>query len=65
MSVAEIIAELRKIPWEEQQKVMAYFDALKKEDGDKSNPETVSEEFKCAADGVFKTNDELFRKLAL
>lgn len=57
MSATEIIEEFKQLPREEQRKVAVYihqFEAAGQ----------VSEEFKCVASEVFKTNDELFRKLA-
>ncbi len=57
MSAAQIIEEFKQLPREEQRKVSAYIHEVE------SNGE-VSEEFKRMADEVFKTNDELFRKLA-
>jgi hypothetical protein len=57
MSATEVIEEFKQLPREEQRKVAAYIHDVE------SNGE-VSEEFKRIADEVFKTNDELFRKLA-
>ena len=57
MSAAEVIEEIKQLPREEQRKVAAYVHQL--ESGGE-----VSEGFKRIADEVFKTNDELFRKLA-
>ncbi len=57
MSATEVIEEFKQLPREEQRKVAAYIHEL--ESGG-----TVSEEFKRIADEVFRTNDELFRKLA-
>jgi hypothetical protein len=63
MSATEIIAEIKKLPREEQQKIVLYLDEVKKEIG--NQPGTgVSEQFKRTADEVFKTNAELFKKLA-
>jgi hypothetical protein len=56
MSATEVIEEIKQLPPEEQRKVAAYFSGLKFEE--------VSQEFKQMANGVFATNDELFRKLA-
>jgi hypothetical protein len=56
MSATEVIEEIKQLPPEERRKVVAYIHQL--ETGE------VSEEFKRIADEVFKTNDELFRKLA-
>ncbi len=57
MSAAQIIEEFKQLPREEQRKVAAYIHEVE-------NNGEVSEEFKRIADEVFKTNDELFRKLA-
>lgn len=57
MSAAQIIEEFKQLPREEQRKVAAYIHEVE-------NNSEVSEEFKRIADEVFKTNDELFRKLA-
>jgi len=56
MSAAEVIEEIKQLPPEEWRKVAAYIH--------KSETGEVSEEFKRIADEVFKTNEELFRKLA-
>jgi hypothetical protein len=57
MSAVEVIEEIKQLPPEEQRKVVAYLRELAKHG-------EVTEEFKSIADEVFKTNDELFRKLA-
>ncbi len=57
MSATEIIKEIKHLPPEERQKVVAYIRGLE-------NAPEVSEDFKRVANEVFKTNDELFRKLA-
>jgi len=57
MSASEVIEEFKQLPREEQRKVAAYIHEVE-------NAGEVSEEFKRIADEVFKTNDELFRKLA-
>jgi len=57
MSATEVIEEIKQLPREEQRKVAAYIHQLE-------SAGEVSEEFKRIADEVFKTNDELFRKLA-
>jgi hypothetical protein len=57
MSATEVIEEFKQLPREEQRKVAAYIHETE-------NNGEVSEEFKRIADEVFKTNDELFRKLA-
>jgi len=57
MSATQVIEEFKQLPPEEQRKVVAYIHEVESAGG-------VSEEFKRMADEVFKTNDELFRKLA-
>ena len=57
MSATEVIEEIKQLPREEQRKVAAYIHELEATG-------EVSNEFKRIADEVFKTNDELFRKLA-
>ena len=57
MNAAEVIEEIKHLPREEQRKVAAYIHELESAGG-------VSDEFKRIADEVFRTNDELFRKLA-
>jgi hypothetical protein len=57
MSATEVIEEFKQLPREEQRKVAAYIHEVE-------NNGEVSKEFKHIADEVFKTNDELFRKLA-
>jgi len=57
VSANEVIDQIRQLPREEQQKVVAYIHELE-------TTQSVSEEFKRIADEVFTTNDELFRKLA-
>jgi hypothetical protein len=57
MSATEVIEQFKQLPREEQRKVVAYVHEAE-------NAGKVSEEFKRIADEVFKTNDELFRKLA-
>ena len=57
MSANEVIEQIRQLPREEQQKVVAYVHELETTKG-------VSDEFKRMADEVFTTNAELFHKLA-
>ena len=57
MSATEVIEEIKQLPREEQRKVAAYIHELE-------TSGQVSDEFKHLANEVFKTNDELFRKLA-
>ncbi len=57
MTAAKVIEEIKQLPREEQRKVAAYIREVE-------NAGEVSEEFKRLADEVFKTNDDLFRKLA-
>ena len=56
MSANEVIEQIRQLPREEQQKVVAYVHELE--------TKGVSDEFKRLADEVFTTNAELFHKLA-
>jgi hypothetical protein len=56
MSASEVIEEIKQLPPEERRKVAAYIR--------ESESTGVSKEFKGMADEIFKTNDELFRKLA-
>ena len=63
MSASEIIEEIKKLPRDEQQKIAIYFDEIQRKQTGKSES-SVSEEFKRIADEAFRTNDELFRKLA-
>lgn len=57
MSAAEVIEEFKQLSREDQRKVAAYIHEIE-------SAGVVGEEFKRLADEVFKTNDELFRKLA-
>jgi ABC-type cobalamin/Fe3+-siderophores transport system ATPase subunit len=57
MSANEVIEQIRQLPRDEQQKVVAYIHELETGAG-------VSDEFKRMADEVFTTNAELFRKLS-
>jgi hypothetical protein len=57
MSAIEIIQEFKRLSLEEQRKVVAFFQEV-------GSVGEVGEDFKRSADEVFKTNDELFRKLA-
>jgi hypothetical protein len=57
MSAAEVIEEFKQLSREEQRKVAAYIHQVE-------DVGEVGREFKRIADEVFKTNDELFRKLA-
>jgi hypothetical protein len=64
MSATEVIEQIRKLPREEQQKVVAYVHAAE-DAGKLQKPSAkVTEEFRRVADEVFVTNAELFRKLA-
>jgi hypothetical protein len=63
MSATEIIEEIKKLPREEQQKIAVFFGEVQKQSANKTEA-GVSEQFKRMADEVFRTNDELFRKLA-
>jgi hypothetical protein len=57
MSASEVIEEIKQLPPEERRKVAAYVREME-------TTGKVSDGFKGMADEVFKTNDELFRKLA-
>lgn len=57
MSATEVIEEFKQLPREEQRKVAAYIHKFE-------TTGEVTEDFKCLADEIFATNDELFRKLA-
>ena len=64
MSATEVIEQIKKLPGEEQQKVVAFVHAA--EDAgllQKPGPK-ITEEFKRSADEMFTTNADLFRKLA-
>jgi hypothetical protein len=64
MSAVEIIEQIKKLPAKEQQKVAAFIHAAENAGAlEKSNGE-VTADFKRAADAMFVTNSELFRKLA-
>jgi len=62
--VEEIIEAFKKLPKEEQDKVIAHFFGAKSLTGSELVSEEVSDEFKRIASEVFDRNDELFRKLA-
>jgi hypothetical protein len=64
MSAIEIIEQIKKLPREEQQKVMAFVHEAEATGIIAPPAGQVSEEFKRVADEVFTTNAELFRKLA-
>ena len=64
MSATEVIEQIKQLPREEQQKVVAFIHAAE-DTGKLQKPSAgVSDEFKRLADEVFTTNAELFRKLA-
>jgi len=64
MSATEIIEQIKKLPREEQQKVVSYIHAAEDAGALEKPRPKVSEEFKRSADEMFTTNAELFRKLA-
>ncbi len=64
MSASEIIEQIKKLPSDEQQKVAAFIHAAEAAGTLQKAGLDVSEDFKRAADAVFTTNAELFRKLA-
>jgi mRNA-degrading endonuclease RelE of RelBE toxin-antitoxin system len=57
VSATEVIEEIKRLPRDEQRKVVHFVRELTTDD-------EVSDEFKRIADEVFTTNAELFRKLA-
>lgn len=60
MSATEVIEEIKKLPSEEQQKVLAFMlsKAGAKMDGN------VDDRFKAIAAEIFQKNEALFQKLA-
>jgi hypothetical protein len=64
MSAVEIIEQIKKLPSEEQLKVAAFIHAAENAGTLEKPDRKVTEEFKRAADAMFVTNAELFRKLA-
>ena len=64
MSAVEVIEQIKKLPREEQQKVVSYIHAAEDAGALKEPRSEISEEFKRSADEMFTTNAELFRKLA-
>jgi len=64
MSATEVIEQIKKLPREEQQKVVSYIHAAEDAEALEKPRPKVSEEFKRSADEMFTTNAELFRKLA-
>lgn len=64
MSASEVIEQIRKLPREEQQKIVSFIHSAE-DTGELERPgSNVSDEFKRSADEMFATNAELFRKLA-
>lgn len=64
MSATEVIEQIKQLPREEQQKVVAFIHAVESTGKPDTSVAGVSDEFKSLADEVFTTNAELFRKLA-
>lgn len=64
MSATEVIEQIKQLPREEQQKVVAFIHAVEVAGKSGASVAGVSDEFKRMADEVFTTNAELFRKLA-
>jgi hypothetical protein len=64
MSATEVIEQIKKLPCEEQSKVVAFIHAAEDSGVIQKPSPKVTEEFKRTADKVFATNAELFRKLA-
>jgi hypothetical protein len=64
MSATDVIEQIKQLPREEQRKVVAFVHAAE-DAGKLDRPDAaVSDEFKRLADEMFKTNAEMFRKLA-
>lgn len=64
MSATEVIEQIKKLSREEQRKVARFIHAAENAGNFEETKAGVSEEFKRAADEMFTTNAELFRKLA-
>ena len=64
MSATEVIEQIKKLPREEQRKVVSFIHAAEDAGALERPVAKVSEEFKRSADEMFTTNAELFRKLA-
>lgn len=64
MSATEVIEQIKNLPREEQQKVVAFVHAAENAGKLEKPSPGASDEFKHMADEVFTTNAELFRKLA-
>ena len=64
MSASEVIEQIKKLPQEEQQKVAAFIHAAEDAGALQKPSPRITEEFKRDVDEMFKTNAELFRKLA-
>jgi len=64
MSATDVIEQIKKLPGDEQQKVVAFIHAAEGAGKLQKPGDKVTEEFKRVADEVFTTNAELFRKLA-
>ena len=64
MSATEVIEQIQKLPREERQKVADFLLRSEAQINQGKPNDEVSEEFKRAADEIFKTNAKLFRKLA-
>ena len=64
MSATDVIEQIKKLPGDEQQKVVAFIHAAEDAGKLQKPGDKVTEEVKRVADEVFTTNAELFRKLA-
>ena len=64
MSATEVIEQIKRLPREEQQKVVSFIHAAEDAGAIEKPKPGVSEEFKRSVDEMFTTNAELFRKLA-
>lgn len=65
MSASEVIEMIKKLPPEEQAKVLAFSDELRAQAPGPASPRYAAQERAMAvARGVFDRHPELFRKLA-
>jgi hypothetical protein len=63
MNAAEVIGQIKKLPREEQQNVLAFIHAAENAGALQNPGAKVTEEFRRVADEMFSTNAGLFRKL--
>lgn len=64
MSATEVIEQIKKLPREEQQKVVAFIHAAEDAGALQKPSPKITGEFKRMAEEMFTNNAELFRKLA-